>query len=290
MRIADPYYGVDWSSGLRGNLHCHSQQSDGSAPPQEVIAAYAAAGHGFLMLSDHDTLTTTERYAQWDAHGLVLVPGSEITRDGPHLLRVGGDGEIAPDEDRQRVIDAIGAAGGLAVMNHPNWFAEHDHCPQDTLVVLSGYAGIEIYNAVIAEFEGSPYALDRWDRLLSRGRRLWGFANDDAHHLRQVGQAWNVAFPRTRDAGGVVAALREGRFYASTGVTIERITVTEDVLEIVAPEAGRIVATGVHSKRLAMADGDRLRLRVPDGTPYVRFECWGRGERFAWSQPFFIER
>jgi hypothetical protein len=28
---------------------------------------------------------------------------------------------------------------------------------------------------------------------------------------------------------------------------------------------------------------------VPGYAKYVRFECWGEGETFAWTQPFFIE-
>ena len=27
-------------------------------------------------------------------------------------------------------------------------------------------------------------------------------------------------------------------------------------------------------------------IEVPDDARYVRFACWGRGEQFAWPQPF----
>lgn len=291
MRITDPYAGADWSAGgIRGNLHCHSRQSDGAAEPQEVIAAYAALGHGFLMLSDHDRRTEAEQLRSYAAHGLILIPGSEVTAEGPHVLYVGGSGHVAPGADRQRVLDAISAQGGLAVMNHPNWFNEHDHWPQEALLTLGGYTGIEIFNALIGELPGSSYALDRWDRLLSRGRQVWGFANDDAHQLHHAGQGWNTVFPQGPGADGVVAALRTGRFYASSGVTIDRIAVDGERIVITSADTQRIVAIGPWGRRLAVADGSTLAFTMPPREAYVRFECWGHGERFAWTQPFFVEQ
>ena len=32
-----------------------------------------------------------------------------------------------------------------------------------------------------------------------------------------------------------------------------------------------------------------LEVEVPADAGYVRFECWGAGETFAWTQPFFIK-
>ena len=40
-------------SWFRGNLHTHSDRSDGVAPAEQVIAAYRAAGYDFVVLTDH---------------------------------------------------------------------------------------------------------------------------------------------------------------------------------------------------------------------------------------------
>jgi hypothetical protein len=37
----------------RGNLHCHSNRSDGLVDPEDVAAAYREAGYDFICLSDH---------------------------------------------------------------------------------------------------------------------------------------------------------------------------------------------------------------------------------------------
>ena len=38
---------------FRGNLHCHSNRSDGLVEPEDVSAAYRDAGYDFICLSDH---------------------------------------------------------------------------------------------------------------------------------------------------------------------------------------------------------------------------------------------
>ena len=54
-------------------------------------------------------------------------------------------------------------------------------------------------------------------------------------------------------------------------------------------DADRIVAVGNGGGRLAIVDQPTIEIEVPDYIHYVRFECWGRGEQFAWTQPFFVK-
>lgn len=290
MRIANPYTNLTRGQWLRGNLHTHTTHSDGQRSPQAVINDYARRGYDFLMLSDHDIHTGPTDYAQLNAKGLILIPGNEITTQGPHLLHVNSDRRLEPLADRQAVLDAIRATHGFAIVNHPNWQKHFDHCSSANLTAWQGYAGIEIYNGVIGHNDGSPYALNKWDMLLAQGRRVWGFANDDSHFATgDVGLGWNMVYTRRRTGPAIVEALLNGRFYASTGVVISRIKVTGRRIRIETKNADRIVAVRQVGRRFAQADRRALEVDVPAGATYVRFECWGRGESFAWTQPFFIQ-
>jgi 3',5'-nucleoside bisphosphate phosphatase len=62
------------------DLHTHSNCSDGTLTPAELVALAAAAGVEVLALTDHDTVAGLEQ-AQHSAgvHGLHLVPGVEIS-------------------------------------------------------------------------------------------------------------------------------------------------------------------------------------------------------------------
>jgi predicted metal-dependent phosphoesterase TrpH len=68
------------NGGLNIDLHTHSNCSDGSLTPSELVARAAAAGIEVLALTDHDTVAGIEE-AQLCAgrHGLRLVPGVEIS-------------------------------------------------------------------------------------------------------------------------------------------------------------------------------------------------------------------
>ncbi|MYA23219.1 MAG: PHP domain-containing protein, partial [Gemmatimonadetes bacterium] len=206
--IEHPYQNLRGGRWLIGNLHTHTTTSDGERDHQAVIDDNAGRGYGFLAITDHDIYTSLGDYEQYDAQGMILVPGNEISANGPHVLHVGDAGWVEPHADRQRVIDEVNeSGGGFALFNHPNRHGNFNHCPQELLQACEGYVGLEIYNGVISE--GSPYATNRWDMLLSAGRRLWGFANDDSHAAEgDVGVGWNVAYVEAETASGVVEALR----------------------------------------------------------------------------------
>lgn len=291
MRIVHPY--LNLSSGgkwLSGNLHTHTTISDGRREPQAVIDDYAGRGHGFLMISDHDKPSSAELYAQFNARGMVLIPGNEISANGPHLLHVNCKRFIEPHADRQKVIDEVNASQGFIIVNHPNWGMRFNHCPQELMDTWQGYVGLEIYNGTIGRLHGSPYATNRWDMLLSAGRRVWGFCNDDSHlPSDDVGLGWNVVYVTESSAASIAGALYNGRFYCSTGVVISKIEVKGNRIRIETENAQRITALQQVGKRFAIANDRVIEVEVPATAQYVRFECWGAGESFAWTQPFFVE-
>lgn len=179
------------------------------------------------------------------------------------------------------MIDAAIDGTGFIVVDHPDWQPGFNHCTLEQLKAWSGYQGIEIYNGVIARLNGSPYALQKWESLLSEGRRVWGFASDDSHAAQDVALGWNVVSAPERTPQAVVDALCRGRFYASTGVEITGIHVEGLHIRIETTNAERIVASSDWGHRFAIADASTIEVNVPENASYVRFECWGRGEQFA---------
>jgi hypothetical protein len=274
---------------LKGNLHAHTTHSDGQREPQAVVDSYAERGYDFLALTDHDILTTESDHALLDSRGMILIAGNEITANGPHMLHIGATSTVKPSSDRQTVIDDIRRCGGFAVVNHPNWFSDFNHCSFDQLCRWQGYGGMEIYNGVIEQLPGSAYALDKWDRILSTGCRVWGFANDDSHAAEgQDALGWSVAYVSERTPAAIVDALSRGRFYASTGVAIDDIRVDGDRIVIRAGNADRIAAFIRDGSRHAYTNGCELSVTIPPAAVYVRFECCGAAGSRAWTQPFFV--
>ncbi len=296
IRLDNPYTlesgshcGDDAVSGkwLRGNLHAHTTRSDGMHEPRQLIEAYAELGYDFLAVTDHDDVTSIN---ELDCRGLILITGNEITSNGPHICHINTTKTIGPHWQRQRVLDRIirEEPNSFAIMNHPNWTHNYDHCPASLLLLLQGYTGIEVFNGLTNEEQGSGYAADKWDMVLATGRRVWAFANDDTHHFEDPGRAWNMVWAHEKSLPAIINALKAGRFYASSGVIIKAIRTTGTQIHIQTENAARIVAYTAGSRRIRTADQADMTLDVDSDIPFIRFECWGHGEQFAWSQPIFV--
>jgi hypothetical protein len=286
MRIQSPYLagGFEW---LRGNLHTHTVESDGASTPAQVIAEYERLGYDFLCISDHDVLVRPEDYQSLTK--MTLIPGEEITDEGNHILAIDIKTVVNPVEDRQVNINETDAQGGFTIIAHPNWERDFDHAPQQLMEKLQGYTGVEIYNGVVERLCGCALATDRWDMLLSIGRRLWGYANDDEHLLSDAGWGWNVVQAKDRSAAAIIDALRNGRFYASTGVTISEIGAAGDRIHVTAPNAQHIRFVGSFGQVLTRFNASQAEYEVNGSERYVRIECYGEGVAMAWSQPFYVE-
>ncbi|PSS43841.1 MULTISPECIES: PHP domain-containing protein [Arthrobacter] len=65
---------------MRIDLHAHSNISDGTQPPADLVASAAQAGLDVVALTDHDTTDGwAEAAAAAKALGVALVPGMEIS-------------------------------------------------------------------------------------------------------------------------------------------------------------------------------------------------------------------
>lgn len=293
VQVVSPYIeGYKW---LKGNLHTHTTRSDGARPPEEVIADYEDRGYDFLSISDHDVLVDLAPYRK--STSMTLIPGVEVTANGPHILHVNASDRVAPLADRQQVLDWIAAqTESFAVLNHPNWYTPPPEChfPLEWMAGLKTYAGIEIYNGVIERLPGVALATDRWDQLLSGGCRVWGYGHDDAHIPADVGLGWNVVQSPGRSAADIVAALREGRFYVSTGVDIQSIRIIRNTVEVITTNASRIQFISRWGVVCATVGSQAADFTVPanpdeaEALSYVRVECHGTGNARAWTQPLWI--
>ena len=76
---------------MRIDLHSHSDRSDGTRPPAEVVRRARAGGLDVLALTDHDTVAGWDEAAGALPAGLTLVPGIELscTEDGRSLHMLG---------------------------------------------------------------------------------------------------------------------------------------------------------------------------------------------------------
>jgi len=102
---------------MPADLHVHSNFSDGTDSPEQLVEQAAAAGLNTLALTDHDTVAGLDRaIAAGEQAGVEIIPGIEFTTENPraevHILgyfldRFNGDLLAVLARIRQGRVDRI---------------------------------------------------------------------------------------------------------------------------------------------------------------------------------------
>lgn len=166
---------------------------------------------------------------------------------GGSVLEVMQNNVDAVLEQRERTGHPI-----LPHINHPNfgWAIT-----AEDLIALQGERFFEVYNGhPLVHNEGDslhPGTEQIWDmvltgRLSEGGEVMYGLATDDAHNYHEYaqnksnpGRGWVMVRAEALTPDAIISALEEGDFYATSGVELEDVTVTDDQISIrIRPEEG----------------------------------------------------
>lgn len=295
----------------RGNTHAHTTESDGDSPPEVVARWYKDHGYAFLVLSDHNAFTDPAALSSLVDSTFLLVPGEEVTSafdsNPVHVNGLNIPGLIGPRTAETMVatiqanVDAVRDVEGVPHVNHPNFQWSFG---AEELAAVERYRLLEIFNGHPTVHNvgggGAPGLEWVWDVLLTGGKRVYGIAVDDAHHFQgefsrdraNPGRGWVAVRAAALEAGALMDALENGRFYASTGVELDDVIVAPTRLEVhIAPrgtfrhtttfigEGGRVLAVTVDNPAVYELDLDvgYVRAKVVDSAGYA-----------AWTQPVFV--
>ncbi|MHB1191705.1 MAG: CehA/McbA family metallohydrolase [Longimicrobiales bacterium] len=296
---------------FKGNTHAPTTESDGDSPPEVVARWYKDHGYDFLVLSDHNVFTDPATLAGLVDSTFLLVPGEELTSSFEKLaVHVNGLNLKGVVEHRtaetmvgtiQANVDAVREVEGVPHINHPNFrwafgAAELAQVERDRL--------LEIFNGhplVHNEGGGDRPGMEAvWDSLLTRGKRIYGIATDDAHHFQgefardkaNPGRGWVSVNAVALEPAALMEALEAGRFYASTGVTLADVRVSPERLEVHIEPAGDFryttVFIGAGGRELARTDANPAVYELREDVGYVRARVTDSGGLHAWTQPVFV--
>ena len=189
----------------KGNTHTHTLNSDGDSTPDEVVRWYREHGYQFLVLTDHNYLTSVDglNALHGAAEKFLVVRGEEVTSTvnskAVHINGLNVSSLVAAPsgtnlvEVMQQSVDRIRKADGVPHINHPNftWAMTAEELGQVQRTRL-----FEIFNGHPQVNNvgggGAPGLEEIWDRILSSGRLMYGVAVDDAHHFKRPGRSAGV--------------------------------------------------------------------------------------------------
>ena len=187
----------------------------------------------------------------------------------------------------------------------------------DFVRVLPLLSMMEVYTGIVVRLsqdQGTYHyvkphhaeATKKLDIALSRGFYLLITATDDAHDLRDIGQAWiNVFFDRKFDPESevhrrkIIHNIMCGNFYPTTGVLVDSLRRVGDIIEIGNTNAHSLRVIGHQGFELltsTLSNNDTYRYHITEAIKlkhrFIRFEFFGHQKDDqdrhikAWTQAF----
>ncbi len=295
----------------KGNLHTHCTASDGALDAGEVCRRYADAGYDFLCMSDH--FVGLYDYPVTDTTGLrtnrfTTILGAEVhsgrMSNGElwHIVAAGLPLDFAPSgqenfqpndtaEDPAGLARRCAEAGAFVAIAHPEW---NGMTPDDARLIEVAHA-VEIYNHGCHVESDRGFGIAVWDTLLNEGWRVTACATDDAHFKGpDFFGGWVMVKAEANEPSALLAALKAGEYYASTGPEIYDFRIEDGHAVIESSPAQRIIAVG-YGAASKYAHGQGVTRAVLPLTGRFETSNWVRaavqdaaGKR-AWSNPIWSD-
>jgi hypothetical protein len=193
---------ADGFTRVAGVVHVHTTASDGTGSPEEVAAAAAAEGLGFLVITDHNNLDAKD--AEGYSGETLVLAGVEASTQSGHLLGLGiRDPVFRFSGDAADALDDVRLLGGAAFAAHPvsareefrwsgwelpgpwgmellNTDSQWREAGAWSLAKAAALYGLNARYALLQGLRRPDAVLDRWDSLLAV-RDVPGIAGADAH-------------------------------------------------------------------------------------------------------------
>ena len=274
----------------KGNLHTHTNISDGLLSPEATIDLYQKAGYDFIAITDHNIF-----YEGSEQDNFTILSGTELhindydTRKAFHIVGIDMDAEaeIPSTPKPQDLIDGIVKQNGLAILAHPAWsFLTHDDA-----INLKDYMGIEIWNTVSETRSNRGYSASFIDTVASKNCIKAIFAVDDTHFFSDdLFGGYIMLNSPSLSTEDIVKNIKQGNFYASQGPEIRQITIEKNKIHIETSPVSQISFMSDNfydAKRVIRGEGELIDSAIytcGEKDNWVRIECLDSEGRRAWSQ------
>jgi hypothetical protein len=294
---------------FRGNLHTHSNLSDGALPLEEVCRRYKAEGYDFLSVTEHFigeygypiADTTPFRDNRFTTLlGAELHSGAMQNGELWHILAVGLPRDFVPpqspgfhptqgQETGPEIARRAREAGAFVAIAHPQWSG----MTLDDARSIDAAHAVEVYN------HGCYTGCDRADGfhtadlLLSEGRKLTMIATDDAHFTEpdHFG-GWVMVKAEANTPELLLEALKSGDFYSSQGPEIHDVTLSATEVTVQSSAAVTMIVQGHGSAARAIHGLSMTESSVPlmrfINSPWIRITVIDAAGKRAWTNPIWL--
>ncbi len=247
----------------RGDLHGHTLHSDAILSVADYLDYAMERSLDFVALTDHNTVSGLAELDSLAGDAITIIKGVELTGFHGHALALGSgdwaewrirDGETM----RARALD-LTASGRLFVIAHPK-SEGHPFCTGCRWSHADQFPGsariVEVWNG---PWNDSCPQNEQGIRLfyhwLNEGNRMVATSGTDTHarHGPDARLPANMVFADDNTQPDILAAIRAGRLYVSSGPRLDCVAVTTEGTRV---GMGDVVPAGRMNLRCRWTGGD----------------------------------
>jgi len=136
------------------------------------------------------------------------------------------------------------------------------------------------------------FIIYREDYILKQGKLAFGFGDDDFHAPFDAGRGYTEIYTKAKNYEGIKEAVDNGRFTASTGLSLEYLDLKDGVIKV---KAGFPTETYVNSfgykfitenGTVSETYGETGEYAI-NGENYIRVEAIGENGAMLFTQPVY---
>ncbi len=282
ITVYDPYY----NSGkilLKGQIHCHTTNSDGKLTPEELADLYYENGYDFWTITDHNFISNEPRnnkmvwisdsYEHTDRfHACIYNPRKTFPADGTHINAI----------YRLAKLNNINTILNYA---HPDWnpnFEWYQYQTDEMISQVEGVSFVEIFN-------GAYQTARPFDILLSQKKKVFGIGVEDFHLLKHLNRGFIKAYVKNKSVESIWESLNNGSFFATNGLDVKIHMTDNGVIHITSEDSCDISFIGKNGIIIKKdTNTSESSYRLTGDELYVRSEITNYKGEICFTQPVFI--
>lgn len=248
--LNDDLYGMRC---FKGEVHCHTYESDGIQDVCHTVGNYRTAGYDFLAITDHYISMGAEKAKRVFASApvdMTLMLGEEchVPTEQIHAVHIGGresvnayfrnhpaeaeremlaieaELELPPHINRRDYAWRVWIArkaqefGGISILAHPHWIWFDTYFMASAITQQLLIDGI--YDALDITDQEADTTVALWAEMQTEGHRIPVVGCTDSHYTdandphRPAKGGYTLVFAPDRTEQNILAAIREGRCLA----------------------------------------------------------------------------